>query len=331
MAPPSSLSSMRYRSNYAACLLCGAIVTSAYVFSSRLFAGGFAALSGPEAARSHSDGDVGRTERKPLLSLHGKGRLGNQMFRFSALVGLATRHGRRMSLSGRNGDLRSTFPNIRVRTDGSCGSRMKRLRLRDFGTYNATFEMLPDDDICAEGYFQSWRYFRDVEKTLRAQFVFASKVRRRADTLYARVLAKGSLKMPPTVVGVHVRRGDIMKLKKFNLPTASYYLKAMRYFKQQTRNVNFVVVSNDIKWCKTNLNVYPRMAFFSNNSAAVDLALLSSCQHTIISVGTFGWWGAWLAGGSVVYFDNFISKSSEIFGAFNPSDYYPPHWIPMGD
>lgn len=30
----------------------------------------------------------------------------------------------------------------------------------------------------------------------------------------------------------------------------------------------------------------------------VDLCLLASSRHNIVSTGTFGWWGAFLAGGS---------------------------------
>ena len=265
-----------------------------------------------------------------LLSFYGPGRLGNQLFRFAALLGISTRYNRRMTIDASEKELLSVFPDAGVVSVDSCASRLL-LGSPKFATYDAAFEHLPDKDICSEGYFQSWRYFRDVEKTLRSRLAFSARVGRRAATLYDRALKKGVVaNSSTTVVGVHVRRGDYRIAVEYNMPSVSYYRKAMEYFKRKTRNAHFLVVSDDIEWCKTNLNFFPEMTFH-HNSAAVDLALLSSCQHIIISVGTYGWWSAWLAGGSVVYFDNFISKSSNIFSEFKSTDFYPPSWIPMGD
>ena len=36
-------------------------------------------------------------------------------------------------------------------------------------------------------------------------------------------------------------------------------------------------------------------------SAKEDLALASSCNHSIIDVGSYGFWGAYLAGGETIY------------------------------
>ncbi|XP_052280959.1 galactoside alpha-(1,2)-fucosyltransferase 1-like [Dreissena polymorpha] len=43
-----------------------------------------------------------------------------------------------------------------------------------------------------------------------------------------------------------------------------------------------------------------KVAFLEGNSDAVDMAVLSLCDHTIVSTGTFGWWAAWLAGGTTI-------------------------------
>ena len=32
------------------------------------------------------------------------------------------------------------------------------------------------------------------------------------------------------------------------------------------------------------------------------MAVLTLCDHSILSIGTFGWWSAWLTGGKVVYY-----------------------------
>ncbi|KAG8180243.1 hypothetical protein JTE90_017644 [Oedothorax gibbosus] len=53
-----------------------------------------------------------------------------------------------------------------------------------------------------------------------------------------------------------------------------------------------------------------------------------TCNHTLMTYGTFGFWGAYLAGGDVVYLDKFLltnttfAKESFIFEKM-----YPARWI----
>ena len=70
-------------------------------------------------------------------------------------------------------------------------------------------------------------------------------------------------------------------------------------------------------------------AFVENSPMEVDLAVLSRCNHTIMTVGTFGWWAAWLASGQVVYYANFPRPNSPLATEFSKSkaDYFPPNWV----
>ena len=58
-----------------------------------------------------------------------------------------------------------------------------------------------------------------------------------------------------------------------------------------------------------------------------DLALLSQCNHTIMTVGTFGWWAGYLAGGITVYYNNFPAKNSVLYFQFREKEFFPPDWI----
>jgi len=69
------------------------------------------------------------------------------------------------------------------------------------------------------------------------------------------------------------------------------------------------------------------VAFSENHNAAEDLAILSSCDHTIMSVGTFGWWAGYLAGGIVVYYRNFPRKDGNLMPHFSREDFFPPEWV----
>ena len=93
-------------------------------------------------------------------------------------------------------------------------------------------------------------------------------------------------------------------------------------------NVTFYVFSNDLAWCQGHLHDNGHKVVFSPfTQPGYDLAVMSLCDHMIISVGTFGWWGGWLAGGSVVYFSGYPKSGSEISKYFVKEDIYPPFWI----
>ncbi|ELU06265.1 hypothetical protein CAPTEDRAFT_116007 [Capitella teleta] len=110
---------------------------------------------------------------------------------------------------------------------------------------------------------------------------------------------------------------------------ASYFHKAMDLMLNKYPNAFFIVASDDMAWAKTTLGSRAIMTPF--RSAQHDLALLASCQHTIISSGTFSWWAGWLSNGTTIYYQDYPRKGSSLFAGFNHSDYYCKDWIPLSD
>lgn len=86
----------------------------------------------------------------------------------------------------------------------------------------------------------------------------------------------------------------------------SFYKAAMRIFEEKHHNVVFIIVSDDPVWCWKKFGS-KQNAYVANkhqkNSPALDLAILASCNHTIYDYGTFGEWGALLAGGETIYYN----------------------------
>ena len=112
--------------------------------------------------------------------------------------------------------------------------------------------------------------------------------------------------------------------------TRAYFFKAMRWMigSMPSKTVLFLVVSDDIAWCERFLSgSYVRVA--PPASASVHLALLASCDHVIMSTGTFGWWGAWMAGGKVVYYKNYPAENSPLAKGFNRTDFFLPSWVAL--
>ena len=74
-------------------------------------------------------------------------------------------------------------------------------------------------------------------------------------------------------------------------------------------------------------NIKSRDVVFANGkdwTAVEHLALLSRCNHSIITLGTYSWWSGWLAGGDVIYYKRYLRPNSkDYFG----DEYYPYHWM----
>jgi len=206
------------------------------------------------------------------------------------------------------------------------------------------FKLNPKEDTQVIGYLQSWVYFQDYETDIRREFTFKENVISRARKLLLRAaqpFSKSRSVETLMFIGVHVRRGDTVEPRQIQYgyvhPPVTYYYKAMDYFLKLSNgksNVLFVYCSDDINWVRKTMNNVTEkynMAFMEGNSGVVDLAILSLCNHTIISTGTFGWWAAFLAGGETVYYPYVAREGSGLRSRYSDDleDFWLPGWISM--
>ncbi|CAL1529112.1 unnamed protein product, partial [Lymnaea stagnalis] len=132
------------------------------------------------------------------------------------------------------------------------------------------------------------------------------------------------------LVGVHVRQRDEYSNPVTLEAPVSFFNNAFAKMRSLLGGSKalFVVAGNNLAWCRDNLKG-PDIVVLDDAKAEVHFAVLASCQHGVVSIGTFGWWSAWLSGGHVIYYVRFpIPESIEAVG-FVAADYYPPHWIPV--
>lgn len=143
---------------------------------------------------------------------------------------------------------------------------------------------------------------------LNTEFMFRKKLR---DKSFQLLKMAGRLVNDTAVyVGVHVRRTDYIGYlwRKYKTVKAEpeYFFAAMKYFEQKYPAVVFVVVSDDPTWCSQTFRSKKNVYIASKNTLSTpgqDLATLAACNHTIIDYGTFGVWGAILAGGETVFYN----------------------------
>ena len=146
-----------------------------------------------------------------------------------------------------------------------------------------------------------------------------------------------SPKMNVTFIGVHARRTDSTRLETYD---ETFFLRAIGiiiaglHFPPSTCLL-FIVVSDDMNWTRqkfesalflaseyiTDSPTRAAAVYSEGHNRPEDLAILASCNHSVITIGTFGWWSAYLAGGLTVYNGHYPPENNSLV------DYYPPSWI----
>jgi hypothetical protein len=99
------------------------------------------------------------------------------------------------------------------------------------------------------------------------------------------------------LVFIHIRRTDYVRWPSIEFPAVmdlNWYRKAILAIKQKVRNPMFIIMGDDIFYIK---DVFSNTenTVISENQEAVDLAIMSLCQHGILSASSFAWWGAFLS------------------------------------
>lgn len=144
-----------------------------------------------------------------------------------------------------------------------------------------------------EGYFQSEKYFSDIETVIRNDFTFKKE---KTDNVIK--WETGIEKVGRNSVSLHVRRGNYVsqKTKERLLCDTLYYEKAIEFISSKITNPVFFVFSDDIEWCKKRFSDLNCCYVTGNEGeqAAWDMYLMSRCSHNIIANSSFSWWGAWL-------------------------------------
>lgn len=265
--------------------------------------------------------------RDGIVTVAQGGRLGNQIWEYASVWALARRTGleayvpRCISRSLGEAFERLSVPPLAY--VGHCPAPRGSV-VRGLDAWNNTGQsiLLPRYAALPE-LVLAWA--ADIRRELTFRPALRERARRRLAEAAERVGKRRSV-----FVAVHVRRTDyrgyLWRTRTAALAEPSYFIRAMNYFERKYRNAIFIVLSDDPEWCSAHLargrpNV--RVLSDADSSAAKDLALMAACNHSIIDYGTFGVWGAILAGGETVLYN--ISRHSSL-----RVGQLLPHWKVMG-
>ena len=245
------------------------------------------------------------------------GYLGNAMFQYASLLGIANKHGVKAKYDfekvGNMVTLHDVF-DLKKAEHMDITDQIHSVRgIWKEPHFHFSPEAFPAEEGSEDensltrlkdnrglyGYFQSEKYFKHIESDIRSEFKFSDEVEEECSSKIKEVkeMTDGN-----TLVSVHVRLGDYTKLEHVFYPLikTSYYQDALNTLGisgeqiiGEKNDTTLVVFSNDIEMSKQ-LFPSPKVIFVEGGSAEQDMCLMSKCDNHIIANSSFSWWGAWL-------------------------------------
>ncbi|MFI3240217.1 MAG: alpha-1,2-fucosyltransferase [Bacteroidales bacterium] len=214
---------------------------------------------------------------------------------------------------------KSFIAEIRRKLFGKRNLSGNHLKESDFD-YMAGLDKLTNTYF--EGYWQSYRYFEDIEQIVREQFSFKKPLTERNRECATKIEATES-------VSIHIRRGDYTKSRRWHnigsICNSDYYNWAMASINASIPDAVYFVFSDDIQWVRENLNI-PNATYIDWNVGAAshnDLRLMSLCKHNIIANSSFSWWGAYLNNNE----DKIVIAPSKWYRDTPTPNLLPPSWV----
>ena len=278
-----------------------------------------------------------------MNNLGKNGRMGNQMFQYAALVGIAKQCGFDFRIPDHSN---ASYFNQKVGANIiteyhelqhcfemlHCGDRYglidgDEIELHESHEFcEELFKECPNH-VTLNGYFQSEKYFKNAEKLLRLDFRFKEHIIDEVENHFSSYLNE-----EPVCILVRDFNPDYdypnCENNHINIPP-EFYEKSIDIL---GRDRMYIICSNNIELTKKQ-EVFQGDNFIFNEVTPTDiykghfdLCLMSMCQDFIISNSTFAWWGAWLGNG--------IGKRVLIptpwygpgLSHINTDDLYPDEW-----
>ena len=275
--------------------------------------------------------------------LGNEGRLGNQLFQYAFMRGMAAKCNTDWMIPGPDApryDNYGLFDCFELSGCTQTGEgNFPTLECRDTLFRQELFDECRDNTNYS-GIYQTEKYFEHVSEEVRKDLTFVKgyldpckefvdSIGGRDNCIFLHV-RRGN----PNITGRRGEKWSYQMLQEFHpLCKPEYYIEALKQFPEDK---NVIVVSDLIEWCKTQEWLEGDRFHFSDSSLEVfgdgasipyvDLCLMSLCGGAIIANSSLSWWGAWLQGdtGKVVAPDPWYGPAN---AHLDTKDLIPDRWV----
>lgn len=190
---------------------------------------------------------------------------------------------------------------------------------------SAISQILPMTNLQLNGYWQTPKYFKDIENIIRLDFQFKDKVENSEDSSIREMY---NLIKNTNSVMINVRRADYLNSNFHGVMGNDFIMNGVDIIKSKVENTHFFIFSDDIEWCKENIKL-DNMTLVDHNykghKFGYYLQLMTTCRHFIIPNSTFAWWAAWLNNSP----EKIVIAPKQWFtdSNINTNDIIPSDWI----
>ena len=242
--------------------------------------------------------------------LGNSGRLGNQLFQYASLRGIAANRGFNFVFPPPYDSIDNYGVHECFKLDGIKEENVAFLNTQQ-GVQEAHFHFDENlynncpDNVNLLGCYQTEKYFKEIEDVIRNDLQFQDEILKPCEEMMS-----GFDTRP---IMLHVRRGDPNLADKRGFKWAytnlqdhhplqpiEYYEKALEHFPEDT---TVIVFSDSIDWCKEQ-EFFSADRFHMSESTDkhedgalvpfVDLCLMSLCDGGITANSSLSWWGGYL-------------------------------------
>ena len=257
------------------------------------------------------------------------GQLGNQMFQYASLKGIARNRGFDYMVA-HNADVvvdslgnklyTELFNPFDIVVKQGVLNTQQYIQEPHFQFSEELFNNCPDNASLV-GYYQTPKYFNHIKDEIRSDFTFRPEILEPCKEMMEEMVEP---------VALHIRRGDfITNVENHYNQGLEYYEEALTKFE---KNRQVIIFSDDTEWCnKQKLFAPDRFLIAEGNSPYVDMCLMTMCSGFIIANSTFSWWPAWLS----VAEDKKVVYPKQWFGVtgytkdHDVTDLFPRRWIKL--
>ena len=257
------------------------------------------------------------------------GQLGNQMFQYASLKGIARNRGFDYMVA-HNADVvvdslgnklyTELFNPFDIDVKQGVLDTQQYIQEPHFQFSEELFNNCPDNASLV-GYYQTPKYFNHIKDEIRSDFTFRPEILEPCKEMMEEMVEP---------VALHIRRGDfITNVENHYNQDLEYYEEALTKFE---KNRQVIIFSDDTEWCnKQKLFAPDRFLIAEGNSPYVDMCLMTMCSGFIIANSTFSWWPAWLS----VAEDKKVVYPKQWFGVtgytkdHDVTDLFPRRWIKL--
>ena len=170
-----------------------------------------------------------------------------------------------------------------------CAKIFNRFGLYLWDACYKDFKVAKTKNIVIKGYYESPRFFADIDEEIRKEFTVKDEYPVLNPELLIQIQNTNSVCV--TIKRMDVENENIKDVYEYSM---QYFINAIQYMKKNQYMPVFFVFSDDIEWCKKMLpQLMPNTDFryeTGNDPIYEKVRLMSACKHFIIHNSTFSWW-----------------------------------------